>query len=75
MAKTVDKSSYKVRLVDSLIEKDLRIFGAICIEGPKWCGKTWTSSYRKRKITGRHGKRPAFMPQYMCPQENRSFIF
>ena len=45
MAKTVDKSSYKVRLVDSLIEKDLRIFGAICIEGPKWCGKTWTSSY------------------------------
>lgn len=45
MAKTVDKSSYKVRLVDSLIDKDLRIFGAICIEGPKWCGKTWTSSY------------------------------
>ena len=30
---------------------------------------------RKRKITGRHGKRPAFLPQYMCPQENRSFIF
>ena len=45
MAKTVDKSSYKVRLVDSLIDKDLRIFGAICIEGPKWCGKTRTSSY------------------------------
>ena len=31
MAKTVDKSSYKVRLVDSLIDKDLRIFEAICI--------------------------------------------
>ena len=24
---------------------NLKIFGAICIEGPKWCGKTWTSSY------------------------------
>ena len=29
----------------------------------------------KRKINRRHGKRPAFLPQYMCPQENRSFIF
>jgi hypothetical protein len=19
------------------------VFGALCIEGPKWCGKTWTS--------------------------------
>ena len=23
----------------------LSTFSAICIEGPKWCGKTWTSSY------------------------------
>lgn len=21
----------------------LQVFGAICIEGPKWCGKTWTA--------------------------------
>lgn len=45
MEKTVDKKNYKFRIVDSIIEKNLRIFGAICIEGPKWCGKTWTSSY------------------------------
>ena len=40
-----NKTKYKKRIVDSLIERDLKIFGAICIEGPKWCGQTWTSSY------------------------------
>ncbi|MGI6377564.1 ATP-binding protein [bacterium] len=45
MKKVVNKSKYKSRIVDSLVKKNLRIFGAICIEGPKWCGKTWTSSY------------------------------
>ena len=43
MKKITDKSIYKSRIVDKLVEKDLRIFGAICIEDPKWCGKTWTS--------------------------------
>lgn len=27
------------------IKKYLNVFGAICVEGPKWCGKTWTSSF------------------------------
>ena len=45
MKKIIDLSNYKPRIVDELIEKDLKIFGAICIEGPKWCGKTWTSSF------------------------------
>ncbi|HHT67385.1 MAG TPA: ATP-binding protein [Erysipelotrichaceae bacterium] len=44
----MNKSNYKPRIVDSLIEKNLRIFGALCIEGPKWCGKTWTSLYHAR---------------------------
>ena len=35
---------YRPRLVDSQVEKFLNLFGAVCIEGPKWCGKTWTSS-------------------------------
>lgn len=43
MKKITNESIYKPRIVDELVEKDLRIFGAICIEGPKWCGKTWTS--------------------------------
>lgn len=37
--------NYKPRIIDKTIELYLRSFGAICIEGPKWCGKTWTSSY------------------------------
>ena len=45
MGKLIEKINYKNRIVDSIIEKNLRIFGAICIEGPKWCGKTCTSSY------------------------------
>lgn len=37
--------SYKARLIDETVKKYLKIFGAICIEGPKWCGKTWTSRH------------------------------
>lgn len=36
---------YKPRLIDKIIDEYLESCGAICIEGPKWCGKTWTSSY------------------------------
>lgn len=36
---------YKARLVDKKIEKYLEAFGAVCVEGAKWCGKTWTSSF------------------------------
>lgn len=41
----MNKNEYKPRIIDRKIEEYLSIFGAICIEGPKWCGKTWTSSY------------------------------
>lgn len=37
------KDGYKKRLIDDKVEKYLEAFGAVCIEGPKWCGKTWTS--------------------------------
>ena len=37
------KDGYKIRLMDEKIAKYLRIFGAVSIEGPKWCGKTWTA--------------------------------
>lgn len=36
---------YKPRIIDKQVEKYLSAFGAVCVEGPKWCGKTWTSSY------------------------------
>ena len=37
------KKEYIDRLVDKKVEDYLSIFGAVSIEGPKWCGKTWTS--------------------------------
>lgn len=40
---SLTKEGYKTRLIDNRITRYLRIFGAILIEGPKWCGKTWTS--------------------------------
>lgn len=39
------ENNYKPRLIDPLIDEYLKSCGAICIEGPKWCGKTWTSSF------------------------------
>lgn len=44
----MNKSDYKPRIVDKRVEEYLQTFGAICIEGPKWCGKTWTSSYHSK---------------------------
>lgn len=37
------KKEYIERLVDKKIDDYLSIFGAVSIEGTKWCGKTWTS--------------------------------
>ena len=45
MSKVANESVYRKRIIDSVIDKYLEVCGAICIEGPKWCGKTWTSSY------------------------------
>ena len=37
------EKGYKKRLIDDKITDYLKLFGAISIEGPKWCGKTWTA--------------------------------
>jgi predicted AAA+ superfamily ATPase len=39
------RDDYKPRLIDKQVRNYLSTFGAVCIEGPKWCGKTWTSNY------------------------------
>ncbi len=43
-----NKEQYKKRIIDQTIETYLKISGAICIEGPKWCGKTWTSVFHSK---------------------------
>ena len=44
----MDRELYKPRIIDASVEKYLKTFGAVCIEGPKWCGKTWTSAYHSK---------------------------
>ena len=41
----MERKDYRPRLIDNIIDSYLKAFGAVCVEGPKWCGKTWTSSY------------------------------
>ena len=41
----MEREDYRPRLIDNIIDSYLKAFGAVCVEGPKWCGKTWTSSY------------------------------
>lgn len=39
-----NESEYLPRLLDKKVDEYLGVFGALSVEGPKWCGKTWTSS-------------------------------
>ena len=44
------KEGYRARVADQLIEDALDGFGAVCIEGAKWCGKTWTTLNHAKSI-------------------------
>lgn len=48
MEKIVDTGKYRPRIMDAQVARYLDVFGAVCIEGPKWCGKTWISSYHAK---------------------------
>ena len=46
-----NKDEYMPRLIDKNLDDYLNVFGALSVEGPKWCGKTWTSSkYAKSAV-------------------------
>ena len=45
------KKGYVQRIIDKTIEENLKIFGAISIEGPKWCGKTWTALNHSNSVS------------------------
>ena len=47
--------NYKKRIVDEKIERYLKLFGAVCIEGPKYCGKTWSGRYQVYDSDGSKG--------------------
>lgn len=41
-------NNYKKRIVDEKVEEYLKLFGAVCIEGPKYCGKTWIGRHHAK---------------------------
>lgn len=69
---------YIDRLVDKQIEKYLNIFGAVSIEGPKWCGKTWTSLKFAKSVTYMTEKNNKEMakiePKYIFKEEMPQLI-
>ncbi|GGI14083.1 ATPase AAA [Galliscardovia ingluviei] len=48
---SVQPQGYQPRIVDTQIERYLRIFGAVEIAGTKWCGKTWAARQHGASIT------------------------
>ena len=62
----MDRKRYLPRLVDTQVANKLESFGAICIEGAKWCGKTWTSRY--------HSKSAIFLGDPSGNFQNRELI-
>ena len=43
-------TEYRPRLVDAKLSQCLRVFGAVSIVGPKWCGKTTTAMQVARSV-------------------------
>ena len=69
---------YQERLIDKKIAQYLQIFGAISIEGPKWCGKTWTSLNHAQSVTYMTEKSSRDLaqvdPKYIFTNENPQLI-
>ena len=38
---TLTPTGYRPRVIDAELARCLKLFGAVEIRGPKWCGKTW----------------------------------
>ena len=75
---SLTRDGYKERLIDKRIERMLRIFGAVSIEGPKWCGKTWTSLNHANSVTYLTDKSARNMaevdPKYIFTNERPQLI-
>lgn len=44
----MDRSEYRPRIIDSILERYLSVFGAVYIEGAKDIGKTWTGEHHSK---------------------------
>lgn len=63
------KKGYRERLIDKEIEENLEIFGAISIEGPKWCGKTWTALNHSKSVTFLNNTQDNFREKHLAEMD------
>ncbi len=42
--------SYNTRIIDGILSERLEAFGAVLLEGPKWCGKTTTALRQAKSV-------------------------
>lgn len=72
------RKDYHERLIDDKIAKYLTIFGAVSIEGPKWCGKTWTALNHANSVSYMTERSPRDLakvdPKYIFSNERPQLI-
>ena len=76
-SRAVKRQHYRPRMIDKTLQEYLATFGAVCVDGQKWWGTTWTLSYHNG--AGRNGKlrmRPMSLygsgdsnRQHSCPRD------
>lgn len=49
--KTLTPEGYRPRLIESKLDALMGSFGCVEVNGPKWCGKTWTALTRAASVT------------------------
>lgn len=60
---------YLPRVIDEKLEFYLSTFGAVCLEGPKWCGKTWTASHHSASSISLGDPSGGFMNKQLAESE------
>ena len=48
---TLTPEGYRPRLIENRLDSLMQAFGCVEINGPKWCGKTWTARTRCASMT------------------------
>ena len=64
--------SYYKRTADALLQDLLDAFGAVLIEGPKWCGKTTTASQLANSILKMQD--PSLREEYLVTAKTKPSI-
>lgn len=64
--------SYYKRTADALLQDLLDAFGAVLIEGPKWCGKTTTASQLANSVLKMQD--PSMREEYLVTAKTKPSI-